>query len=159
MGVWFSNGQALALAIVLTIWNPTIQNLDVFVLISNGFKQNGGHLSWFQMVGLPDSHSKSGPFATQPLFEHSKSRLVRFQIPTIFWEEKGLSNQFMSHVGTILIQPFLWDKPDQHTPAVQYDWAASTGSCAVDQSSGKWLQSTSCRSFCSDPPAKIVNLM
>ena len=31
------------------------------------------------MVGLPDfrSHSKSGPFANQPLFDHSKSRLVQ----------------------------------------------------------------------------------
>ena len=29
----------------------------------------------FQMVGLPDfrSHSESGPFANQPLFDHSKS--------------------------------------------------------------------------------------
>ena len=29
------------------------------------------------MVGLPDlrSHSKSGPFETKPLFDHSKSRL------------------------------------------------------------------------------------
>ena len=36
--------------------------------------QNGSHLSGFQMVGLLDfrSHSKSGPFATQPLFDHSK---------------------------------------------------------------------------------------
>ena len=32
------------------------------------------------MVGLTDfrSHSKSGPFATKPLFDHLKSRLVRW---------------------------------------------------------------------------------
>ena len=35
--------------------NWTIQNLDIFIWISNGFWQNGGHLSGFQMVGLPDS--------------------------------------------------------------------------------------------------------
>ena len=35
-------------------------------------------LSGFQMIGLSDfrSHSKSKPFATQPLFDHSKSILV-----------------------------------------------------------------------------------
>ena len=37
------------------------------------------------MVGLPDfrSHSKSKTFATQPLFEHSKSRLVWISDPTV----------------------------------------------------------------------------
>ena len=37
------------------------------------------------MVGHLDfrSHLKSTPFATQPLFDHSKSRLVRFKIPTV----------------------------------------------------------------------------
>ena len=36
-----------------------------------------------QMVGLPDfrSHSKSGPFATQPVFDHWKSRLVWISDP------------------------------------------------------------------------------
>ena len=45
-----------------------------FVRISNSFSQKGGHLSEFQMVELPRfrSHLKSGPFATQPLFDHSK---------------------------------------------------------------------------------------
>ena len=40
-------------------------------------------LSGFQVVGLPDfrSHSKSGPCATQPLFHHSKSRLVQISDP------------------------------------------------------------------------------
>ena len=58
---------------------PTIWKQDIFVWILNGFWQNGSHLSWFQMVGLPDfrSHSKSGPFATQLIFDHKKSRLVR----------------------------------------------------------------------------------
>ena len=58
----FSNGWALAMAIIAL----TIQKLDVFVWILNGFWQNGGHLFGFQMVGLPDfrSHSKSYLFLT-----------------------------------------------------------------------------------------------
>ena len=60
----FSNCRALAMAVV-----PTIRKLDIFVRISNGFQQNGGPLSGFQMVGLLDfrSHSKS-----RPLLDHSK---------------------------------------------------------------------------------------
>ena len=44
--------------------------------------QNGDHLSGFQMVGLLyfRSHSKSGLFATQPLFGHQKSRLVQITV-------------------------------------------------------------------------------
>ena len=40
-------------------------------------------LSGFQMVGLPDfrSHSKSRPFATQPVLDHSKSRLGQISDP------------------------------------------------------------------------------
>ena len=34
--------------------NQTIQNLDIFVWILNGFWQNSCHLSRFPMVGLPD---------------------------------------------------------------------------------------------------------
>ena len=83
--VQFSNGRALdlALAIVLTIWKQFIQNPDVFVWNSNVCFQNGGHLSWFQMVGLQDfkSHSKFVTFATQPLFDHSKYILVRISDP------------------------------------------------------------------------------
>ena len=58
--------------------NWTIRNRDDFVQISNGLWQNGCNLSRFQMAGLLDfrSLSKSGLFATQPLFDHSKSRLV-----------------------------------------------------------------------------------
>ena len=72
-----SNGRALVMAIAIV---PTIQNPDVFVRISNIFWQNGGHLSGFQMVGVPDFRC------------HSKSRLggitdppctVRIQIQTI----------------------------------------------------------------------------
>ena len=53
-----SNDQALTVAIAIA---PAIWNLDIFVWISNGFWQNGGHLSGFQMVGLPNfrSHLKS----------------------------------------------------------------------------------------------------
>ena len=50
--VWFSKGRALAMAIAIV---PAIQKLDIFVLISNGFWQNGGLLSGFQMVGDPRS--------------------------------------------------------------------------------------------------------
>ena len=87
------------------IWNPTIWNpetfeiwtfwrsdfkwsgfsygYDVFVWLSNCFWWNGTHLSGFQMFGLRDfkPHSKSRPFSTQPLFDHSKSRLVRISDP------------------------------------------------------------------------------
>ena len=40
-------------------------------------------LSGFQMVGLQDFrfHSKSGPFSPQPLFDHSKYRLVQISDP------------------------------------------------------------------------------
>ena len=50
---------------------------------SNDFWQNDVHLSRFQKVGQSDfrSHLKSGPFPTQPLFDHSKSRLVRISDP------------------------------------------------------------------------------
>ena len=47
--VRFSNDWALAKAIAIV---PTIQNPDIFVWISNGFWQNGGHFSGFQIVGL-----------------------------------------------------------------------------------------------------------
>ena len=49
--------------------NWTIKNLDIFVWISNGFRQNGGPLSGFQMVGLPDFRFQS------------KSRLGRISDP------------------------------------------------------------------------------
>ena len=60
----------------LTKWQP-------FVQILNGFWQNGSYLSGFQIVGLLDfrSHSKSRPFATQPLLDHSKSRLGQISDP------------------------------------------------------------------------------
>ena len=46
------------------------ENPDIFVPISNGFWQNGGHFSRFQMVGIPDFrfHSESRPFANQQFF-------------------------------------------------------------------------------------------
>ena len=45
--------------------------------------RNGAHLSGFQMVGLTDfrSRSKFTPFATQPLFDHLKFRLVWISDP------------------------------------------------------------------------------
>ena len=50
------------------------------------------------MVGLPDfkSHSKSRPFATQPLFDHSKSRLVWVSDPHCAY---SVSHQ-MKHVSS-----------------------------------------------------------
>ena len=73
--------RALAMAIV-----PSIQKLDhskTFLSRFNFFLQNGRHLSGFQMVELSDfrSHSKSGPYANQPLFDHSKSRLIQISDP------------------------------------------------------------------------------
>ena len=52
--------------------------------------QNGGHLSRFQLVGLPDyrSNSKFRPLETNPLFDHSKFRLVRISDPhCLSWKE------------------------------------------------------------------------
>ena len=64
-------------------WFWTIQNPDVLAQISNGFWRNGNYSSKFQIVWLPNfrSHSKSRPFATQPLCDHLKSRLVRISDP------------------------------------------------------------------------------
>ena len=65
---------AMAIAIVPTIWKPDL--LDVFVQISNCFWLNGCCLSGFQMEDL-GFHSKSGPFANQPLLDLKKSWLVQ----------------------------------------------------------------------------------
>ena len=76
------------------------QNPDVFVWISNGVWQNGGHLFGFQMFGLPDfrSYSKSRQFSTQPLFDHSKSRLVRISDPhytgLVWYSNPNIHNLF-----------------------------------------------------------------
>ena len=71
VGLWFLNGGAIAIAMV-----PTIRKLDNLVLISNGFWQNCSQLSGFHMLGLLDFrfHSKSRPFATQPLFRPFKTQ-------------------------------------------------------------------------------------
>ena len=76
--VWLSNGQTYAMAIVQLFENQTIWNSDIFVKILNVFRQNGSYLFGFHTDRLLDfrSHWKSGPFATQPLFDHS-SRLVQ----------------------------------------------------------------------------------
>ena len=61
------------------LWNPGfLRGSFQMVQFSNVFWQNGRRLSSVQMARLTDfrSHSKSGPFATQPLFDHLKSRLV-----------------------------------------------------------------------------------
>ena len=68
--VQFSNGWALAMALVPTIGKPDHLKSGHFFRISNDFLQNDSHLSGFQMGGIPDfrCHSKSRPFATQPVF-------------------------------------------------------------------------------------------
>ena len=67
--VLFSNGQALAMAIAIV---PTIPKPD-YANFLFGYK-----MVFDIMVGLLDfrTHSKSRPFAIQPLFDHSKYRLV-----------------------------------------------------------------------------------
>ena len=84
--VRFSKGRALVFE--QKLWsqpfeNWTILNPDIFVRISYGFWQNVFHLSGFQMVGLLDFriHLKSIPFTNLPLFDHLKSKLVRFSDP------------------------------------------------------------------------------
>ena len=67
------------------------------------------------MVGLPDFrfNSKSGPLATQPLFDHSKSRLVRISDPhcIIFW--------CIFHWVLIYIINYRYDRAVVHGPEGQ----------------------------------------
>ena len=67
--VQFSNSWALAMAIAIV---PNIQKLDLFR--SRHFCPD---FKWFYTKWRPDfkSHLNSRPFATQPLFDHSKSIL------------------------------------------------------------------------------------
>ena len=76
---------------VLTKWRP-------FVWISNG------RVSKFQMVGLPDfrSQSKSRPFATHPLFDHSESRLVKI------WNPDCISGRYQSVHTPQLVMYKIW---------------------------------------------------
>ena len=82
--------------------HPPCSYFCTMIYISNGFGQNGGHLSGFQMVRLPDfrSHSKSRPFATHSLLDLSKSRLGQITDPhcILLW---GIFNK-TTHVGAIL---------------------------------------------------------
>ena len=73
----------MAIAIVKPFENRTIQNPYVFVRFSIGFCQNGGHLSGFQMIGLPISDPIQNLDLFQPelFFGHSKSRPVRISDP------------------------------------------------------------------------------
>ena len=56
-----------------------IQNLHIFVQISNSFRQNGSHWSKLQIVRLLDfrSHSKFRPFTNQPVLVHTNPDWVR----------------------------------------------------------------------------------
>ena len=104
--VQFSNVRALTMAIVPIIWKTDDSKSRHFAQISYGFWQNGAHLSGLKMVRLPEhrSHSKSGLFATQPLLDHTKSRLVQdFRSPLYFnnsYNENGqnrLKIYFVDH--------------------------------------------------------------
>ena len=70
----------------------------------------------FQMVGLPDfrSHSKSGPFANQPLFDHSKSGQGRISDPhcSLGWELEFWQSGFQ--IAAICVQwgSEIWPCPD-----------------------------------------------
>ena len=86
--VLFSNAQALAMAIatVQTIRNQTIQNLDVFVRISNGFCQNGCHFfPDFKWLGFQISDLIPNPDHLQPnlFWTIWNPDLVGFQIPIV----------------------------------------------------------------------------
>ena len=65
-------------------------------------------LSRFQMVGLPDfrSHSKSEPFLTQPLFDYSKSRLVRISDPQCNFD---FFKQKLTNIRKVFIVEYSWD--------------------------------------------------
>ena len=84
----------MAIAIAPTILKLNHSKFGRFCPDFKWFLSKCGNLSGFQMVGLPNfrSHSKSGPFETKPLINHSQSRLVLisdhhcsliFQIPTV----------------------------------------------------------------------------
>ena len=83
-----SNGRALAMAIAPTIWKP-----DIFIWILNAF-----FTKWWPFVqisnGLASGYQipkpKSGPFATQPLIDHSKSRLVQISDSHCVWKVQCL---------------------------------------------------------------------
>ena len=61
-------------------------------------------MSGFQMVGLPDfrPHSKSIPFATQPVLDHSKSRLGWISDPHCIllyhWSKKPILFTFYTFI-------------------------------------------------------------
>ena len=71
VGIWY-----------LTIQNPEIFEIQTFFPEFQMSWQNGSHLSGFQMVGVADFRSHlPRPFATQPLFDHLKTKLVRISDP------------------------------------------------------------------------------
>ena len=84
--VWISNiygALAMAIALVPTIWKSDHLKSGHFCQDFKWFLIKGRYLSGFKMVGLPDFswHLKSRPFATQPVLDHSKSRLGRISDP------------------------------------------------------------------------------
>ena len=85
IGFWmvqFSMGWSIAM--VPTIRKTGHSNLGCFCLDFKWFWQKAGPLKGFQMVMLPNfrSYLKTGPFANQPLFDHSKSRHIRSPLYT-----------------------------------------------------------------------------
>ena len=90
----FSNGYSYSPNHLKT-WPFKIQR---FFRISNGLWQNGGHLSWFQMVRLSDPIPNQDHLQPNLFSYHSKSRLVRISdphcIPTIQLPNVGPSHSF-----------------------------------------------------------------
>ena len=70
----------------------------IFVQISNGLWQNGGHVSGFQIMGLLDFRSllKSRPLSTQLLLDHLKSRLGQISDPHCIWFSNGWASRFQT---------------------------------------------------------------
>ena len=133
--VWFSNGQALAMAIV-----PTIRKMDH---LKSGnfcpdflhFWQNGGHLSKFKMVR---SHSNSGPLTNQSLFDHSKFRWI--SDPQCIEKKYHLLKRpililFVAFGSFLRPCPLTWC-PSPTTPSTSGAW--STTSSTTQSRSNLW---------------------
>ena len=79
--VWFSNGQALAMAIatVPTIWKPDLSKPRHICPDFKWFLTKWRPFVWISNGCV--SHSKSRPFANQPFFDHLESRQVQISDP------------------------------------------------------------------------------
>ena len=95
-------------------------NYQAVWLILNGFWQNGGQLSRFQMVGLPDfrSHLKSEQFVTHSLFDHFDFRSPLYLDPrcklfqtkstfSTFCSPLAILNNFKSYIILLILIGFI----------------------------------------------------